>query len=246
MNFFDLVNISERSIELINPSSPQKVLRLGQLLGLETGMRVIDFGCGFAEPLTLWAKEFGIHGVGIDIRPYACERAQKKVDRLGLGDQVQIICKDAAQYQFPAHRFEVATCLGATFIWDGFAAALQAMKAAVVPDGMLGIGEVHWLNENAPESYQRLQKGTLREIDFLHLAREAGMTVTGIVRSSPEDWDRYESDNWRGLLAWLAENPTHPERDEVQAHLQRSQDEYLKFGRQYLGWAMYALQSLSH
>ena len=72
------------------------------------------------------------------------------------------------------------------------------------------------------------------------------MTVTGIVRSSPEDWDRYESDNWRGLLAWLAENPTHPERDEVQAHLQRSQDEYLKFGRQYLGWAMYALQSLSH
>ncbi len=35
MNFFDLVNISERYMELVNPCTPEKVLTIGRVLGLE-------------------------------------------------------------------------------------------------------------------------------------------------------------------------------------------------------------------
>jgi predicted RNA methylase len=98
MDFFELKNISEQTMRLVNPSSAEKLLRAGQLAGMEPGSRVIDFGSGFAEPLALWASELGIGGVGIDIRPHACERARLRLAELAVGDRVEIVCDDAANY----------------------------------------------------------------------------------------------------------------------------------------------------
>ena len=86
MNFLELKNISEQYMDLLNPTTPEKIIKAGQIAGLKPGDRVIDFGTGFAEPLILWAERFGISGVGIDLRPYACERAVKMIAaRASLG-----------------------------------------------------------------------------------------------------------------------------------------------------------------
>ena len=70
-------------------------------------------------------------------------------------------------------------------------------------------------------------------------------TIAPILRgcgwSRRDDWDRYEAGNWHGLVRWLEENPAHPERGTVIEHLHRVQDEYLAYGREYMGWAMYVL-----
>ena len=47
MKFFDLVNISERYMEIINPSTPEKILTVGKILGIGQDSRIIDFGCGY-------------------------------------------------------------------------------------------------------------------------------------------------------------------------------------------------------
>jgi len=73
------------------------------------------------------------------------------------------------------------------------------------------------------------------------MAREEGFDIEYVIRASHDDWDRYESDNWYGLIRWLEDNPSHPSRHEVIAHLHRTQDEYLRYGREFCGWAMYAL-----
>ena len=65
MDFFDLMSISHRYMEILNPSTPEKIIKLGKLLKLKKGNRVIDFGCGTAESLIIWAEEFGITGIGI-------------------------------------------------------------------------------------------------------------------------------------------------------------------------------------
>lgn len=76
MDFFDLMSISHRYMEILNPSTSEKIIQLGKLLKLKKGSRVIDFGCGTAESLTLWAEEFGITGIGIDISRDFCDRAK--------------------------------------------------------------------------------------------------------------------------------------------------------------------------
>ena len=81
MEFFELKNISERYLELVNPSTPEKIVLAGRVAGMGEGGRVIDFGSGYGEALILWAREFGISGLGIDIRPAACARARRSRHR---------------------------------------------------------------------------------------------------------------------------------------------------------------------
>mgnify|MGYP005847570893 CR=1 FL=1 len=239
MRLLDLKDISERYMELINPSCPEKLLQVGRVLGLSPHSRVIDFGCGFAEMLSLWADHYGISGVGIDIREHACQRARAKVEARGLADRIQIICGDAARHQFEKRSFDVAVCLGASFIWDGFRPTVQAMRSAIKLEGNLVVGEPHWLHDHVPPEYVCQEQSFHSERELLQIVREEGFDLLYVVRASHDDWDRYQSDNWYGLVHWLQDNQDHPERQEVLEHLHSSQDEYFRYGRQYLGWAIY-------
>ena len=158
MQFLDLKDISEQFIELLNPTTPEKIIKAGQMAGMKPGHKVIDFGCGYAEPLILWAKQFGISGVGIDVRAKACERAELKVRRNELSQRIEIVCGDAAKYVYTPQSFDLATSIGSTFIWGTFREAVHAMKGAIKPRGKLVIGEVYWQTDEVPRRIPRAGK----------------------------------------------------------------------------------------
>ncbi len=241
MKFFDLKDIAEQSMELLNPTSPEKLIKAAQIAGMKAGDKVIDFGCGFAEPLVLWAEKFGISGLGIDVRPKACERAVKKIANKGLSERLSIACGDAAGYVFAPHSYDLATCIGATFIWGTFGDAIHAMQQAVVPQGKLIIGEAFWLVDNVPAEFRTEQAVIKSEVELLQMARAQGYEFEYVLHSNHDEWDRYEADNWVGLLHWIETNPAHPERQQVIDHLHESQEEYVRYGRMYFGWALYVL-----
>jgi SAM-dependent methyltransferase len=243
MEFFDLVNISERFLELVNPTTPEKIIAVGEVLGLNQGSQVIDFGCGYGEALMLWAERFSIRGIGIDIREHACERAHKKLAERGFADRIEIACANAAEFPFETQIFDVATCIGASFIWGDYRSSIDKMKTAIKANGKLLIGEPYWLTGHVPLEYVKAEPGMHSEYELLKITRDEGFDVEYIVRANHDDWDRYEGGNWVGLIHWLKENPDHPERQEVIDHLHRIQDEYLRFGREYQGWAMFVLTS---
>jgi len=241
MDFFTLMNVSHRYVELLNPTSPEKIIKLGKLLGLKKGSRIIDFGSGAAEPLALWAEEFGITGVGVDISEDFCSRGRKKLAAKGLSNRIEIVCSPGADYVFEECSFDVATCIGATFIWGGYKPTVQAMKRAIRSNGRLGIGETYWLSDHVPPEYAQRETHAHTVQELLQITRDEGFDLESIVRASPDDWDQYNSDNWYGLIRWLEENPSHADYAQVFQHLRSSQDDYLQFARQYMGWAMYSL-----
>ena len=227
MLFRSLKNISEKNMEIINPISEEKILKVGELLGMKSGDRVIDFGCGYAEPLVLWAEKYGINGVGIDIREYAIQRATKKVFQKGLASRIQIVLGNASMHEYEPHSFDFATCIGATFIWGGFGHAIDAMKLAIKPHGKLAIGECYWNHDEFPSECLRFFSDACHEHELLYEIWNKDLELVSIIRSSVDDWDNYETSNWRGLLEWIDANPEHPDHDEVVRHLHDSQDEYL-------------------
>jgi SAM-dependent methyltransferase len=241
VEFFDLVNISERYIELASPTTPEKIVQFGKYLRLQEDSRVIDFACGYAEALVLWAEHFGITGLGVEAREHACERARHKIAEKGLGDRIEIVCARAADYSFEEQAFDAATCIGASFIWGGYRPTIRAMRRAIRREGRLGIGEPYWLRDSVPPQVAARETSTHREIELLHIARQEGFDFEYVIRSSHDDWDRYEAGNWHGLIRWIEENSEHPERDQVIQHLHKLQDDYLTYGREYIGWAMYVL-----
>ncbi len=242
MEFFDLMSISHRYMELFDPTTPEKLLKLGKALGMREGTRVIDFGCGSAEPLALWGNEYGITGVGVDISADFCERATKKLYAEGLSDRIEIVCSKGTDYPLQEGAFDVATCIGATFVFGGYRETVHALKKAVQPKGRLAIGEVYWLSDNVPQEYVQKETSAHTETELLRITREEGFEMECVIRASHDDWDRYSSDNWYGLLRWLEENPTHPDRQQVFERLRHTQDAYFQYERQYLGWAMYVLK----
>jgi ubiquinone/menaquinone biosynthesis C-methylase UbiE len=184
MEFFDLMSISHRYMEILNPSTSEKISKLGKLLKLKKGNRVIDFGCGCAEPLTLWAEEFGITGIGIDISKDFCDRAKKKLAMRELSDQIEIVCSPAADYVFEEGAFDAATCIGATFVFGGFQQTVQAMKRAVHQNGSLGIGETHWLSNQVHPGYAQKQATTHTEPELTQFTRDEGFELEYIIRAS--------------------------------------------------------------
>lgn len=240
MEFLELKNISERYMELVNPITPEKILTVGRIAGLESGDRVIDFGCGYGEVLALWAEYFGISGVGIDIRAHACERAEQKMAERGYRKRIQIVCGNAKEYGFEPHTYRAAISLGSSFIWGGFEGTIRAIKEAITLDGKLIVGQPYWLKEPVPAEYAQAQPWQ-PEYRLLQTARQEGFDVETVVRASHEDWDNYVSNNWYGLLSWIEENPDHPERQAVIDELHNSQDDYFRYEREYLGWAIYVL-----
>ncbi len=246
MDFFDLVNISERYIELINPSTPEKIIEFGKYLRLSEGSRVIDFGCGYAEPLVLWAEKFGISAIGIDVREQVCDRARRKVSGKGLSERIEIVCGKGADYRFDEFSFDAATCIGASFVWGGYKPTLQAMKRAIRPGGRLGIGEPYWRKSAVPPRYAGQESAIHTELELLHISRGEGFDFEYVVRADTDDWDRYEAGNWHGLIRWLEDNPEHPERTDVIKHLHKNQDEYLGVRRECMSWAMYVLAPMAY
>ncbi len=246
MRFLDLKDIAEQFMEIANPTTPEKIIRAGEIAGLRHGHRVMDFGCGYGETLILWAERFGISGVGVDIRPKACERAVKKIAGRGLANRLEIACGDGSKYEFQPGSFDVAACIGATFIWGTFREAVQAMKPATRPGGKLVIGEAYWQVDDVPEEFRQAQSVIKTEPELLQAARDEGFEFEFVLHSSLDEWDRYEASNWHGLVRWIEEHPNHPERQQVIDHLHDSQDEYVQYGRLYFGWAIYVLTPASY
>lgn len=244
MDHHELRDIAERYMELVNPTTPEKLLTIGKSLGLTENHSVIDFGCGYGEMLVLWAEAYGISGIGIDIRKRACERTKEKVSDRGLADRIDIICKNGAQYPFTIHAHDVAACIGASFIWGDFRDTISGMKDAVRPKGKLVLGEPYWLKENVPPEYRKENKNVHWEHELSTMAEEEGFAVTTRLKTTKEEFDRYESGNWYGLMRWIDENPDHPDWEEVTGFFHTIQGEYFRYGREFMGWALYVLEPL--
>ncbi len=242
MDFLDLMGISHQHMEILNPSTPEKIIKLGKMLGMKEGSRVIDFGSGCAEPLALWATEFGIRGIGVDISADFCRRAREKLAARGLSDRIEIVHVAGAEYTFEPGTFDAATCIGATFVFGGYRPTVQAMRRAIGPHGRLGVGEVYWSGDAVPPEYAQRETACHTEWQLLQMTREEGFELEYVSRASPDDWDRYLSDNWHALLQWLEAHPGHPDRDQVFRHLRSDQDDYLRYQRKCMGWATWVLK----
>ena len=242
MYYLDLLTISQGTLAIMNPTTPDKVLAMGVMAGLSADTRVVEFGCGNGTVLALWAEAFGISGAGIDIREEACLKAKTRLSEAHAAGKVEIRCMDAALFASPDIPYDLAVALGASDIWGGIGPALDALCNMVHGNGAIILGTRYWRVERVPPEFAREWGEIPTEYELLCSLRERGLDLVGVIRSSTEDWDAYESGIWQSCLAWLESHPDHPHSGEVLDYFHRVQEEYLAFGREYLGWAMYLIR----
>ena len=57
MDINELITLSQGTLAIMNPTTPEKVLLAGQAAGLREGSRVVEIGCGNGTILALWGRE---------------------------------------------------------------------------------------------------------------------------------------------------------------------------------------------
>jgi SAM-dependent methyltransferase len=229
--------VAERDHEIQNPTSAEKIALLGRYLGLGPETRVLDLACGKGGPALLLASTFGCRVYGIERAPEFVEVAHRRIEAAGLADLVEVVEADAHAVPLEPEAWDVALCLGATFVWDDLHGTLEALTPAVRPGGQVVIGEPYWKEWPLPRGID--DQGWLPLNETVARFESAGLVLEGLITSSEHDWDHYESQHWRALEEWLAETPRDPDAPDIRERHEQARDDYLSFQRELLGWAIF-------
>jgi len=230
--------VSERRHELQNPTSPDKIRRLGELLRLGPDTRVLDLACGKGGPALMLASAFGCHVLGVERAEEFAAAARERAAASRLDHLVEIVEADARSFALEPEAWNVVLCLGASFVWDGLPDTLATLTPAVRPGGYLAVGEPYWRRWPLPEGVA--DQGFVDLPATVERFTSTGLRLVGLIASSVDDWDRYESLHWRALEEWLAAHPDDPDADGIRERHERYRDDYLGHERELLGWAIFA------
>lgn len=228
-----------------NPTSAPKIDELGRVLGLAPGQRVLDIACGFAECLVRWHERHGISGVGVDLSPYAIRRAEARRRQRAPDADLRLLEMPGAEYEAGAE-FDVAMCLGASWIWNGFVGTLEALRRFVKPGGHVVSGEPFWISD-PPDEY--LAADNLRRDQFFTLegcrrtVEDLGFQPVWMTVSTLEEWDAYELRQTPALERFARANPDHPDLPRMRAMRAAADEVYERWGRDHCGFAIWALRA---
>jgi SAM-dependent methyltransferase len=226
--------VAERDHHLQNPTSPEKVRALGELLRLGPESRVLDVASGMGGPALLLAATFGCRIVGVERSADFVAWGRERIAAAGLADLVELVEGDASAYPLEPGAWDAVLCLGASFVFHDLAGTVAALTPAVRPGGYLAVGEPFWNEWPLPREVDDMGWVTLEET----VARftTGGLALSGLIASSLDDWDRYESLHWRALETYLAEH----DDVEIRERHERNRADYLRWERRLLGWAIFA------
>jgi SAM-dependent methyltransferase len=246
--FFD---ITHRDHVVCNPTSVGKLDELIGLLDLGPGARVLDIASGKGEFIVRVAERFGgpgglsFHGVTVDISPFCVADLRAKVGARVPEADFEILEMDGADYRPEPDAFDLASCMGGSWVYGGHRATLRALADATRPGGCVLAGEPFWKQEPAAEylawsGMDRAGFGTHAE--NVEAGEAEGLVPLLALVSTGDEWDRYETLQWRATARCADSQPADPDVAEVVIRVARNRHEYVTWGRDTLGWALYLFQ----
>ena len=248
MDTWKFYDITHRDHAVCNPTSIGKLDELIGLLDLGPGPRILDVASGKGEFMVRVAERWGgqggrgFHGVAIDISPHCVADLRAKVaERIPEAD-LEILQMDGADYRPAPGSFDLAVCMGASWVFGGHRETLRALAEATRPGGSVLVGQPFWQED--PAAAYLAWSGMGRDDFGSHAwnveAGEAGGLVPLLALvSSGDEWDRYETLQWRAAARYAEASPDDPDVTELVTRVAKNRHEYVTWGRETLGWALY-------
>jgi demethylmenaquinone methyltransferase/2-methoxy-6-polyprenyl-1,4-benzoquinol methylase len=113
-------------------------------LGLKPGDTVVDVGCGTGLNFPLLYRAATSHGkiIGVDLSEAMTAQARQAV-AANQWANVQLVCGDAAQFEFPSHVYAILSTYTLTLVPDCGLLVSNACEA-LVHGGRLAVLDLAW------------------------------------------------------------------------------------------------------
>ncbi len=239
--------IAETTHRILNPITEDKMMLLGEAIGLKPGMTQLDLCCGKGEMLCRWAERFRTFGLGVDISEVFLTAARARAAELQVNQRARFVQGDAAYHaRTSLDQYDVVSCIGATWIGNGLLGTLALMRPLLKPDGVLLVGEPYWIDPPPAEAYASLG---VAPADYTSLVgtldrfESAGCQLVEMVLADGDSWDRYAAAQWKAVDDWLRANPQDADAAELRQWMANDRRSYLTYGRRYLGWGVFVLRT---
>jgi ubiquinone/menaquinone biosynthesis C-methylase UbiE len=125
--------------------------RLGQLMQLQPGQRLLDVAAGKGTSAIFLAQEFGCRVVGVDYSTVVIAEATTNAEQAGLGDQVCFEQGDAEGLQFETGSFDAIICECAFCTFPDKSAAVLEFARVLRPGGRIGLSDLTRTGTLPPE-----------------------------------------------------------------------------------------------
>jgi ubiquinone/menaquinone biosynthesis C-methylase UbiE len=247
MDIWKFFDITHRDHLLCNPLNLDKVDEIIGLLRLPPDAHVLELAAGKGEFLIRLIEQYRVSAVAVDISPHCIRDFRHKMGQRAPEADVALLQMGGADYQpQPGERFDLAVCMGASWIFDGHQGTLAALQKMIKPGGLILVGEPFWKKEPDPaylqaEDFQRNIFGD--HYDNMKTAEALGLTLLHTIVSDDNDWDRYEGLQWQAAVRYAQANLDDPDNPELLRRVAKGRETYLRWGRETLGWALYLFQA---
>jgi len=208
----------------------------------------LDIACGKGEFLIRLAELYDISGVGVDISPFFIRECNEKKNNRVPDSDIEILEMDGIKYLPKRNEFfDLTLCIGASFVYDGFIRTIDALKDMTKQNGFIIIGEPFW-QEKPNDKY--LEMSGIKKEDFnTHLknidtGEKKGLNCLYTLVSNHDDWDHYETLQWWSTNNYVTSNPDDPDNPELLSNMEKAKKEYLLYGKDTLGWAIYIFKKI--
>ncbi len=227
---------------IYNPLSDAKLDEIVELCDLPVDAEILDIACGNGEFLRRVCARWSATGQGIDLSPHFVKLARQRIRERGLGSDIAIHEGDGAIFEAESRAFDLVSCLGASWIWNGYKGSLTALSAWVKPGGLLLVGEPYFKKPPEPDylAVMGMEPNAFgSHTSNIQAGRDQGLVYLHSVGASLDDWDRYEGYQSLAIERYAQAHPDDPDTPAMLKLLRRLQDAYLTWGRDTLGWAVY-------
>ncbi len=175
--------------ESFHPGGLALTERLGVLLDLHPGMRVLDVAAGRGTSALYLAKRFGCEVVGTDLSAEMVREAAARAEAEGLSGLVEFRQGDAERLAFDAATFDVVLCECAFCTFPDKATAACEFTRVLRPGGRIGLSDLTRV-DMLPPALETLMAWVACIADALPLAAYVSHLKTAgcdSVRAEPHD-----------------------------------------------------------
>lgn len=232
---FRVFEALHHGMRICNPMSHGDVDRVVELLEPAPGESVLDIACGHGELLIRMAELAPVRGVGVDLSPWVLQRARQEAARRIPDGSVRWMLGNA--HDLPGERYDIVTCIGASWIWHGFAGTLAAMAERLDAGGRIAIADLRLRNgvdlSEILETYGRVLTAEEQGVAL----EEHGFEVIERLDPGMESWNAYQQRIAESAADWQLTHPGEEAARFVSEQVRWRRDH--ERDQQFLTWSVW-------